>query len=72
MLFRSGGFLHEHHRCRGLWRRGAREAAFGLAGVSAGAAFAFLMADRPAVELIVTCALLGGVLVTAFRKFAQF
>ena len=67
-----GGFLHDHHRCRGRWWRRGREAGAAVVGASAGGAAAFGLAERPAVALVVTCGLLGAVLVTAVRRFAKF
>jgi hypothetical protein len=67
-----GGFLHEHHRCRGRWWRRGRQATAALIGASAGALVAFWIADGPPMALILTCGLLGAVLITAFRRFAKF
>ena len=67
-----GGFLHDHHRCRGRWRRRLRSAVWTLAGMAGGAAVSFSFPERPALALIATCALLGAVLVTAVRTFAKF
>jgi hypothetical protein len=67
-----GGFLHDGHRCRAGWRRRGRSAGATLFGAAAGALLAFALADRPPLALILTCGVLGVVLISAFRRFAKF
>lgn len=43
-----------------------------LIGVGAGGSVSFLLTDRPNLALAATCALLGAVLISAFRRFAKF
>jgi putative flippase GtrA len=65
---RCGGFLGEKHRCRGLWRRWGKTAGWFVIGAGAGYVFSFMLTEGPAPpELIITCTLLGAVLVSAVR-----
>jgi hypothetical protein len=57
-----GGFLDDHHRCFGAWRRMGRWVAMMCVGGLAGLVLAFGLIEHPLPEVIVIAALLGAVL----------
>lgn len=63
-----GGFLDEHHRCVGLWRRRLRIAGVAIAGAILGPVAVLAVVERPADSLLVVAALLGTVVFTALMQ----
>lgn len=61
---RCGGFLDEHHRCRGPWRFYIRTLTVAVLGALIGSLAVLVFNEQPATAFIIVMALLGAVLLT--------
>ena len=69
---KCGGYLGNHHRCRGNVRRALREISLGIAGGIVGFVGAFPLAEHPSNLLLLVTTLLGVVLTLAVYRYARF
>ena len=67
-----GGFLHDHHRCFGVWRHIARTIAVTAAGGAFGLVFVMALVEHPPTGLVVAIALLGAVIGAALGRATRF
>ena len=67
-----GEYLSAHHRCRGRVRRMFGALGYVAAGALIGYLASFAIEERPAEALRWVTALLGALLVFAFRRYARF
>ena len=59
------GFLSDHHRCFGLWRRRARRGSVAVVGALLGIGVATLLSSSHTLPVTGIAALLGAVVATA-------
>ena len=68
---KCGGFLNEHHRCRGARRKIGSVAAVAAVGAMLGFFASFSFVDHPTSPLMVVTAMLGAILAGAIARAAR-
>ena len=67
---RCGGFLHERHRCRGLWKRRARSVVAMLGGAILSTLVLYTISGDPQGWAVVLSVLVGMIVGEALRAAA--